>query len=227
MTIHPILYSFRRCPYAMRARLAIASSGQTVALREILLRDKPDAMLKASPKGTVPVLVTDTVVEESIDVMRWALARADPEGLHDLMSLDAEAFIAECDGPFKTALDLTKYAVRHPDTDPAQSRATAAEFIAKLNTQLDGKPWLFGNKPSLADLAILPFVRQFAHTDLDWWDAQPFLNAQNWLAAFKGSDRFTNIMTKYTPWKDGDDVILFPSERTHHASQPDLSPHDR
>jgi len=168
---HPVLYSFRRCPYAMRARLAIASSGQTVELREILLRDKPIQMLDASPKGTVPVLIADTVIEESIDVMHWALGQSDPEGLNDLMSDDAHALIVQCDG---------------------------------------GNPWLFGARASLADFAILPFVRQFAHTDLDWWDAQPFHHAQKWLSAFKASDRFTGIMTKYTPWKDGDDVILFP-----------------
>ncbi len=207
---YPILYSFRRCPYAMRARLAIASSGLTVELREILLREKAPQFLEASPKGTVPVLVTDSVVEESYDVMRWALEKSDPENLLTPMTEAAYALIEEADGPFKTALDQTKYAVRHPDLDPAESRATAASFISKLDTQLNGKPWLFGNEPSLADLAILPFVRQFAHTDLDWWDAQPFTHAQSWLAAFKGSDRFTSIMTKYTPWKLGDDVILFP-----------------
>lgn len=207
---NPTLYSFRRCPFAMRARLAIASSGLTVGLREIVLRDKPAEMLKASPKGTVPVLVTDKIIEESLDVMHWALGRSDPEGLMSGLSEEAHALIAECDGPFKTALDLTKYAVRHPESDPKESRATAARFIAKLNAQLDGKPWLFAEKPCLADLAILPFVRQFAHTDLVWWDAQPMPHAQNWLAAFKASTRFASIMTKYTPWKSGDDVVLFP-----------------
>ena len=206
----PILYSFRRCPYAMRARLAIASSGITVHLREVVLRDKPVAMLEASPKATVPVLVTDKVIDESFDIMNWALDRSDPEGLKAQITEQAAALIARCDGPFKTALELTKYAVRHPDTDPAVSRATAAGFIAELDAQLDGKPWLFGDAPVLADLAILPFVRQFAHTDLEWWDAQPYPHAQSWLATFKASDRFARIMTKYTPWKDGDDVVLFP-----------------
>ncbi|MCL4128380.1 UNVERIFIED_CONTAM: hypothetical protein GTU68_029819 [Idotea baltica] len=193
----------------MRARLAIASAGLTVELREIVLRDKAPEFLKASPKGTVPVLVAETMIEESLDIMRWALSASDPEDLMQDMTQDAWALIAECDGPFKTALDLTKYAARHPETDPAQSRATAAAFIAKLNTQLDGNPWLYGDFPRMADLAILPFVRQFAHTDLAWWDAQPYPNAQSWLAAFKASDRFANIMTKYTPWKRGADVVLF------------------
>ena len=207
---HPVLYSFRRCPYAMRARLGLASAGQTVSLREIVLSDKPADMLKASPKGTVPVLVGDTVIDESLDIMVWALGRSDPEGLLDRMTDASHALIAHCDGPFKTALDLTKYAVRHPDTDPAQSRMAAAEFIKQLDTQLDGTPWLFGDQPCMADFAILPFVRQFAHTNLTWWDAQPLPHVQNWLAAFKTSGRFKHIMTKYTPWKDRNDVILFP-----------------
>jgi glutathione S-transferase len=206
----PILYSFRRCPFAMRARLAIVSSGQSVELREILLRDKPADMLAASPKGTVPVLVQDTVIEESIDVMHWALAQSDREGLNTHMDDTAHALIAECDGPFKTALDLTKYAVRHPDTNPDQSRATAAAFIAKLDAKLNGRAWLLGDHPAMVDFAILPFVRQFAHTDLAWWDGQPHANAQRWLAAFKASDRFATIMKKYSPWKFGNDVILFP-----------------
>lgn len=207
---YPVLYSFRRCPFAMRARLAIASSGQTVELREIVLRDKPAEMLEASPKGTVPVLLADSVIEESLDIMHWALGQSDPEGLMDLMTPEAHALIAESDGPFKTALDRTKYAVRYPDLDADDSRADAAAFIYKLDAQLNGKDWLYGDRPSLADLAILPFVRQFAHTDLEWWDAQPFTLAQAWLSTFKASDRFKSIMTKYTPWKTGDDVVLFP-----------------
>lgn len=194
----------------MRARLAVASSGQTVELREILLRDKAPEFLAISPKGTVPVLVADKVIEESLDVMRWAIAQSDPEALMERMTNDAHALIAECDGPFKTALDLTKYAVRHPDSDPVESRAAAAAFISKLDAQLDGTPWLYGDAPNMADFAILPFVRQFAHTDLDWWNAQPFNHAQTWLTAFKSSDRFARIMTKYPPWKAGQDAVLFP-----------------
>ena len=194
----------------MRARLALTSAAQTVELREIILRDKPAEMLAASPKGTVPVLCADEVIAESRDIMLWALRRNDPEGLLNDHTEEGAALIDACDGPFKTALDLTKYAVRHPETDPDVSRAKAATFIAKLDDQLNGKPWLFGDKPVMADLAILPFVRQFAHTDLAWWDAQPYPHAQRWLAAFKASDRFASIMTKYTPWKAGDDVILFP-----------------
>jgi len=210
LAAHPILYSFRRCPYAMRARLAIASAGITVELREILLRDKAPEFLAASPKGTVPVLISDVVIEESFDIMNWALAQNDPEGLLKDMAEERAALITTCDGPFKTALDQTKYAVRYPDLDEETSRATAASFIHKLDATLGDAPWLGGDRPCLADLAILPFVRQFAHTDLEWWNAQSFESVQRWLDAFKSSDRFAAIMTKYTPWKAGDDVILFP-----------------
>lgn len=194
----------------MRARLAIASSGITVELREILLRDKAPEFLSASPKGTVPVLIADEVVEESRDIMLWALGHSDPEGLLDPKLAASHDLIDCCDGPFKTALDLTKYAVRHPEADPDESRTTAAKFIKQLNLQLDGAPWLFGNRPNIADFAILPFVRQFAHTDVSWWDSQPYPYAKAWLASFKESARFASIMTKYSPWKAGDDVIQFP-----------------
>jgi glutathione S-transferase len=210
ISTRPILYSFRRCPYAMRARLAIASADITVELREILLRNKAPDFLVTSPKGTVPVLVADTIIEESIDIMHWAVSQSDPEGLLHQMSDAATALIADCDGPFKTALDRTKYAVRYPDIDAAESRATAASFITKLDAQLDTKRWLYGDHPSFADLAILPFVRQFAHTDLEWWNWQSFTKAQSWLTAFKSSARFTSVMTKYPPWKSGQDRILFP-----------------
>jgi glutathione S-transferase len=194
----------------MRARLAIASSGLTVELREILLRDKAPEFIAASGKATVPVLVLpDRVIDESFDVMLWALKRADPEGWLKTPGLGFD-LIAECDGPFKTALDRLKYAVRYDDVDTALEQHNAGLFLHQLNRMLEHGPFLFGADATLADYAILPFVRQFAHTDINWWDDQPFSNTQNWLAAFKASDRFASIMTKYTPWKSGDDVVLFP-----------------
>ena len=130
----PVLYSFRRCPYAMRARLAILASGVSVELREIVLREKAPEFLASSPKGTVPVLVTPSaVIEESFDVMLWALDRSDPEGWL-VMPEAGYDWIARCDGPFKTALDHTKYAVRYPDLDPEQERGRAAEFLVDLNS---------------------------------------------------------------------------------------------
>ncbi|MHA6265607.1 glutathione S-transferase [uncultured Aliiroseovarius sp.] len=205
----PILYSFRRCPYAIRARLAIASSGVQVDLREILLRDKPQAFLDTSPSATVPCLLTDQgVVDESHDIMLWALRQHDPENL--LLMPDAgDALIQTFDGPFKTALDLTKYAVRHPQSDPEATRQDAMTLLAALENQLT-KGWLFGPSPRLADLAILPFVRQFAMIDKPRFDRDATPRVSAWLETFLTSDRLARVMHKYQPWQPGDAVMPFP-----------------
>jgi len=209
MTTLPILWTFRRCPYAMRARLAIRSSGQQVVLREVLLRDKPAPFLAASPKATVPVVQDgDAVIEESRDVMLWALGRSDPEGWLD-MPPEGHTLIDRNDGPFKTALDHTKYAVRFPDRDEAEERAKAMVFLNDLNNRLGHDTFLMGSKPTLADMAILPFVRQFANTDRSWFDAQGLGPLTEWLDDFLRSDRFRAIMTKYPPWQSGQDQVLF------------------
>lgn len=203
----PILYSFRRCPYAMRARLALHAAGQSVTLREVVLRDKPSAFLAASSSGTVPCLVTgEVVIDESLDIMLWALARHDPERWLD-MPESGRDWIARADGPFKTALDRTKYAVRYPDSDPMEARAAAARFLTDLDRQLGD--WIF-DRPSLADFAILPFVRQFASVDQDWFAAQPWPRLHLWLARFLASDRFAATMAKYSPWSPDADGVAFP-----------------
>lgn len=205
----PVLYSFRRCPYAMRARLAVAASGQQVELREILLRDKAPEFLATSPSATVPCLKDgDTVIDESLDVMKWALGRSDPEGWLD-MPADGHALIEEADGPFKQALDRTKYDTRYPDLDPEEQRAKAHSFLHKLDGQLT-QPCLFGETPKLADMAILPFVRQFAFIDKARFDAEDWPNLSRWLEAFLVSDRFQSIMSKYAKWESGDAPIYFP-----------------
>ncbi|WP_420861958.1 glutathione S-transferase [Algirhabdus cladophorae] len=205
----PILYSFRRCPYAMRARLAIAAAGIECELREIVLRDKAPEFLQASPKGTVPVVVTNQVIEESHDVMLWALGQNDPEAWLD-MPQAGYALLDEVIGPFKTALDRYKYQNRH-GSDIAQERAKASVFLMGLDEQLGTKAYLFGQSPSMADMGILPFVRQFANTDRIWFDAQPWPNVIRWLDAFLVSSRFTAIMAKYPKWKNGDPVTVFPA----------------
>ena len=206
----PILWSFRRCPYAMRARLAIQSSGQRVALREILLRDKPAPFLAASPKGTVPVLQDGAkVVEESRDVMMWALTRSDPEGWLDMHD-DGFALIDTCDGPFKAALDHTKYAVRYPDLDEADEREKAMTFLRQLDARLQQNAFLMGPRRTIADMAILPFVRQFANTDRAWFDAQGLSALTRWLDDFLTSQRFQAVMTKFPPWQEGQDQVIFP-----------------
>lgn len=206
----PILWSFRRCPYAMRARLAIQSSGVQVTLREILLRDKPAPFLAASPTGTVPCLqLPDASIDESRDIMLWALSLQDPEGWLD-MPAEGHSLIDRCDGPFKSALDHTKYAVRYPDLDEAEERAKALVFLRDLNERLEQATFLMGPRRTLADMAILPFVRQFANTDRAWFDAQGLVPLTCWLDNFLASDRFAGIMHKYVPWQNGQDQVLFP-----------------
>ena len=208
--MRPVLWTFRRCPYAMRARLAIASAGVNVELREILLRDKPLPFLQASPKGTVPVVETaDAVIEESLDVMHWALGQNDPESWLE-MSDQGYDLIAQADGPFKTALDRYKYASRHADVDAIAERELGGQYMRKLDDMLAKQTFLFGTGPVLADMAILPFVRQFAHVDLVWFEKQPWPRVQTWLKAFKASNRFQSIMTKYDPWVNGQTPVSFP-----------------
>ena len=204
----PILWSFRRCPYAMRARLAIKASGVKVNLHEILLRDKPGAFLAKSPKGTVPVLDTaDGVIDESFDVMRWALTQSDPMGWLQMPQIGFDLII-KADGPFKDALDRYKYHVRHKDGTREAAQGEGAAFLWKLDAMLDGQDWLYG-KQSLADMAILPFVRQFANTDRAWFDGQDWQNLRHWLEDFTSSEAFALVMQKYPPWQAGDDGVLF------------------
>lgn len=212
-----ILYSFRRCPYAMRARLALASSGVSVSLREVVLRDKPPEMLVASPKGTVPVLVPDEgeVVEESLDVMHWALAQNDPEGWLQTDAEERNALIATNDGPFKHHLDRYKYANRHEGAVAGTHRDAAAMHLHELDARLAKSPlteppWLCGTRATIADYALLPFVRQFANTDRAWFDAQAWPYLTVWLETFLASPRFQAVMKKYPRWQAGDAELLFP-----------------
>lgn len=210
----PVLWSFRRCPYAMRARLAVAASGVKVELREVLLRDKPNAFLASSPSATVPCLDTGRdIVDESLDIMQWALNQSDPEGWLNMPEA-GRALIMRCDGPFKSALDCYKYPTRYSDTDPGAARQEAAALLLELNAQLENRQWLFSDSPGLADMAILPFVRQFAHVDLGWFSAQPWPALAEWLERFKTSARFTAIMPKFAQWHEGDAPVIFPQEKS-------------
>lgn len=200
----------------MRARMAIAASGQACALREVVLRDKPPEMLAASPKGTVPVVVLSEgrVLEESLDIMLWALGRHDPEGwLRPLNEGrdDIDALIAENDGPFKSALDRYKYPGRYDLSDPLSYRAQGLAFLEKLNARLSKAAYLCGDTFTFADAAIAPFIRQFANTDRDWFDALALSGVQNWLQGILESDRFLRVMKKYPAWKNGLDEPEFPS----------------
>ncbi|MEP0235116.1 glutathione S-transferase [Roseibium sp.] len=214
MTTLPILYSFRRCPYAMRARLALQSAGLEVELREVLLRDKAPEFLAASPSGTVPCLdlLNANVIDESLDIMLWALRQSDPEGwlapdegtLDEMLSL-----IETLDGDFKRHLDRYKYDTRYPDASSEGERAAAAAILSDLEKRLGNTPWLFGRSASLADYAFLPFLRQFANVDRDWFEAADWPRLKAWLRAFEDSERFAAIMPKYQTWKAGDPALIF------------------
>ena len=203
----PILYSFRRCPYAIRARLAVATSGVRVEFREISLKEKHPAFLQVSSSGTVPCLVADGgVIDESLDIMIWALTRNDPQGWLDMPEVGWR-LIEQFDGPFKDALDRTKYAVRHPELDPLEQRAMAHRQLSDLNASIG--EWVF-DRPTLADFAILPFVRQFAFIDKTLFDAQPWDRLQAWLARFLSSSAFQDVMGKHAFWQTDDVAIYFP-----------------
>lgn len=209
MTDLPILYSFRRCPYAMRARMAVAVSGVRVELREVVLRDKPAEMLESSPKGTVPVLVLNdgTVIDESLDVMHWALAQNDPSNW--LAHVDAE-LIAANDGPFKHALDRYKYPHRYDLADGSEHRALGLAHLTDLENALSSALFLAGEQTGFTDIALFPFVRQFAATDTAWFDALPLPKVQTWLESLTGSALFAQIMVRYPQWKAGDTITIFP-----------------
>ncbi len=191
----------------MRARLALAISGTQVELREVKLSAKPSEMLEASPKGTVPVFVLPDgrVIDESLDVMHWALALNDPE--HWLKRTD-EALIARNDGPFKHDLDRYKYPDRH-GSDSLAHRQSGLTFLHTLDERLAAHGQLCGPVRGLADMAVMPFVRQFAAVDPAWFAAQPLPHLQRWLAGHCESALFGAIMTKFAPWRDGDLPVHF------------------
>ena len=200
----PVLYSFRRCPYAMRARLALHYADQAVEHREVVLRDIPQQMIDISPKATVPVMqLTDgTVIEESLDIALWALEQQDPQELLGSLSQlsDMLALINDNDDDFKGWLDRYKYADRYPEDSQETYRQQGEVFLQKLEERLVRHPYLFGAEVRLADIAIMPFVRQFAHVDKCWFEATNYSNLQRWLSEWLVSDSFTKIMTKYPQW---------------------------
>lgn len=211
MTDLPILYSFRRCPYAMRARMALWVAGITVELREVKLANKPPELAQASPKATVPVLLEldGSVVDESIAVMRWALARNDPEGW---LAGDEAALIERNDGAFKHHLDRYKYPDRYedePDHGSIDHRAEGLAILRDIDARLADRKQLCGETRALADIALFPFIRQFANTNRTWFDAQDLPHLQPWLAGHLASDLFKSVMPKFAPWKAGDKVIAF------------------
>ncbi|WP_333908854.1 oxygen-dependent tRNA uridine(34) hydroxylase TrhO [Acidovorax sp. GBBC 3334] len=210
----PVLYTFRRCPFAIRARLALAASGQRCEWREVVLRDKPPELLQASPKATVPVLVLPDgqVLEQSLDIMRWALRRNDPLAWLETGDPQTVAdLIAACDGPFKQALDRCKYPERHPDSPPEIARAQAFGWLADLEARLAQSAFLCGSQASLADAALMPFVRQYAAIDRADWACRPWPRLQAWLAGWEGGALWETVMQKAPAWHSGQAVQYFPA----------------
>ncbi|GAB5335544.1 MULTISPECIES: glutathione S-transferase [Pseudomonas] len=192
-----LLYSFRRCPYAMRARLALRYAGVPVQIVEVSLRAKPAEMLALSPKGTVPVLcVGGRVIEESLEIMQWALAQHDPDGWLRQGDPRVLALIAENDQVFKHHLNRYKYAERYPEQPMEHYRAEGEVFLHKLEGLLAENDYLLAEQLSLADVALAPFVRQFAHVDREWFAGTPYRQLQAWLQRFLESPLFIAVMAK-------------------------------
>ena len=210
------LYSFRRCPYAMRARLAIAQSGIQCELREVVLKDKPQQLIELSPKATVPVLLTadDKVIDESIDIAFWALAQHDPDNWYQSLTSEQHeqmlALIENNDGEFKYFLDRYKYADRYPEQDERFYREQGEKILTRLEQLLTEYDCLLRDSWTLADIALLPFIRQFAFVDKDWFDSSPYPRVRAWLEAFLESDLFRSVMKKYPQWQEGDEPVVFP-----------------
>ena len=210
---YPRLYSFRRCPYAMRARLGLLFAGLQVELREITLKNKPPQMLAISPKGTVPVLqlLDGTVIEESREIMTWALEQQDAQGLLAAQTLpQANTLIDKNDNEFKYWLDRYKYADRHLDMSQAEYRQRGEAFLQMLEELLIKNPYLLGESITIADIGIMPFVRQFAHVNRKVFYDLPYPNLQRWLQDWLQHPLFLQAMTKFQPWQDGDEVVVFP-----------------
>jgi len=213
---HPILYSFRRCPFAMRARLALKANFIKVELREIILRNKPAEMLATSPKGTVPVLILPDgqVLDESLDIMLWAMKQTSNDSAFDKITYPTDSMVSlikEIDGPFKHNLDRYKYANRYEDTNATDHRTACIAVLQKLDDLLSTNKYLFSGNLTFADIAIAPFIRQFANTDIEWFNETSFHHLQVWLTDFCDSPYFTSIMMKYSPWKDDNNIIFFPN----------------
>lgn len=211
--LFPRLYSFRRCPYAMRARLGLLFADLSVELREVVLKNKPATMLAISPKGTVPVLqlVDGSVIEESIEIIMWALEQQDPQGLLDSNVLhEATALIEQNDTSFKHWLNRYKYADRYLDMTQTDYREQGEVFLKVLEALLTKHTFLLGDSVTIADICILPFIRQFAHVDRAVFYNLPYPNLQLWLQSWLDHPFFIQAMTKFAPWQEDDEVVIFP-----------------
>ena len=196
----PILYSFRRCPYAMRARMSIVRTGYEVEHREVILRDRPEHMMEISPKGTVPVLLLEdgTIIEESLEIMQHVL--------NWTLSEEEQHWVSRNDDEFKFHLDRYKYPNRYEDVDEIEQRTAASSYLVDLDARLESEPPI---SEALSD-ALFPFVRQFANHNRDWFDAQDWSNVHSWLVGNLESEAFKACMKKHKQWFQGDEIVFFP-----------------
>ena len=212
----PILYSFKRCPYAMRARMIIFLTDIQCELREVHLKNKPQSMLDLSPKGTVPVLQIDAykVIDESLEIVEWAL------GINDIFKKNkilpdqevlTKDLISLFDDEFKFHLDRYKYSVRYQDANPIQSRSKCLEILNKIENSISNSNWFFGDSINKLDICILPFIRQFRIADPEWFDSLNEIHqVKSWLKHFLKSPLLLNIMNKNDPWQEEDQALIFP-----------------
>ncbi|WP_133469464.1 glutathione S-transferase [Paraglaciecola marina] len=224
----PVLYSLRNCPYAMRARIAIYKSKQTIELRDVVLKDKPAEMLIASPKGTVPTLVlsadgqTQKVIDESLDVMLWALQESDPDNLlragvvegDDAPEISANLteildLVYGFDHEFKGLLEAYKCAKRYHETNLLECRQACEVYIQDLEKRLSSHAYLMDDHESLADIAILPFIRQFAKVERQWYLQSPYPQLKQWLNKYLQSPMFNKVMTNYPIWHVKSEPVVF------------------
>jgi len=218
----PILYSLRNCPYAMRARIAIFKSQQPIELRDVVLSNKPEEMIAASSKGTVPILVFEhedeqsKVIDESLDIMLWALNESDPDDLLNVKHGDTDSsaladmlsLINVFDNDFKSTLEQYRCAKRYHEDNLLECRQTCEEHLKVIEELLNKQAYIFSEKESLVDIALLPFIRQFARVERQWYLKSPYPKLRQWLNNYLQSPMFSKVMTKYPLWLDNNEIII-------------------
>lgn len=208
----PVFYSFRRCPYCMRAHMALKYAGIKAELREVDLNDYPPQAQAISPKATVPVLLLPdgNIIDESWDIVKWALEQSDPDnwcGENGKYMLDAEILIETNDFSFKEDLDHYKYADRYPEHTAEHYRQACEEFIEELEEMLADNSYLLAEQLSLADIGVFPFVRQFSLVDEEWFASAPYPRVRQWLNLLIKTRLFQQVFQKHETWREGTPVV--------------------
>ena len=212
---YPILYSFKRCPYAMRARMAILLTNTKCEIREVKLSNKPMSMIRASEKGTVPVLITinNKIYDESLDIIEWVLKRNNIfDKTHNSSESEvSDSLISQFDKDFKFHLDRYKYSSRYIKEEKLRHRDACLFILKEIELIHSKDTWFFGKEINKIDICLLPFIRQYRIADIDWFDSLDEIPViQNWLNYFLESELLKNIMINYKPWKPNDEVEYFP-----------------